>query len=66
MYFMPNLHTELGSCWDDSCGLQKAKHSRGTKENKFEKSCIFSAFGIALYIFPWIALDAKDYVLNGL
>ena len=65
MYFLPNLPTELGSFWDDSYGLQKPKHSSGTKVKKFEKSCIVSGFGISLYSFTWIALCLKGYSLKG-
>lgn len=51
---MPNLHTELGSSWDDSYELQKPKHSSGAKDKKYEKSYIISRFGISLKTLTWI------------
>lgn len=65
MYFVPNMHSELGSFWNDSNGLQKPKHSRGTKDKKCEKSCLVGGFGIIPFIiFTWIALCIKGFSLS--
>lgn len=65
MYFMPNLHSELGSFWNDSCGLQKLEHSSSTKDKRCEKSCLVAGFGIIpSVIFSWIALCIKGCGLS--
>lgn len=62
---MPNLHSELGSFWNDSYGLQKPKHSSSTKDKKCEKSCLVPGVGvIPSIIFTWIALCIKGCSLS--